>query len=63
MKRENMGDLSKLVTKERVSCIEYLHHLLNHKYDYNQQQYDEILDLLISDAKEFLTEVQKELSN
>lgn len=58
-----MGDLSKLVTKERVSYIEYLHYLLNHKHDYNQQQCDKILDLLISDAKEFLTEVEKELSN
>ena len=58
-----MGDLSKLVTKERINCTEYIYYLLNHKYDYNQQRYDEILDLLISDAREFLTEVQKELSN
>ena len=56
-----MGDLSKLVTKECISYIEYLHYLLNHKYDYNQQQCDKIIDLLISDAKAFLTEVQEEL--
>ena len=57
-----MGDLSKLMTKERVNKIELYHYLITHEHK-DIPAYNEMVDILTRDGKKFLEEVKKELSD
>lgn len=55
-----MSDLSRLLTDERRKKIELLHYLISHRRE-GSPVYEEAINLMVNDGKEFIEEVRKEL--
>lgn len=55
-----MSDLGRLLTDERRKKIELLHYLVRHRRE-GDPVYEEVINLMVRDGKEFIEEVRKEL--